>query len=67
MASNTFTHFTGKTKRFQTPKRKKKPKAKLIREYNTTDPRYGYNIRDEHIREALFSPTVGFPPKPLDI
>lgn len=41
--------------------------AKLIREYNTTDQRYGYNIRDEHIREALFSPTVGFPPKPLDI
>lgn len=28
MASNTFTHFTGKTKRIQTPKRKKKPKKK---------------------------------------
>ena len=30
MASNTFTHFTGKTKRVQTPKRKKKPKQKRI-------------------------------------
>lgn len=39
---------------------------KWIAEYNTTDPRYGYNVRDERIKDKAFSPTIGFPPKPWD-
>ena len=44
----------------------KATEAKWISEYNTTDPRYGYNIRDERI-ENSHVPTIGFPPKPWDI
>lgn len=40
--------------------------SKWISEYNTTDPRYGYNIRSEKLKKQLLTPTIGFPPKPWD-
>ena len=41
--------------------------TKWISEYNSTDPRYGYNIRNENIKDNFTVPTIGFPPKPWDI
>lgn len=40
---------------------------KWISRYNSTDPRYGYNIRNENIKDNFPVPTIGFPPKPWDI